>query len=83
MMTIREYIKKNKKPLFIETKFGEKIAIVLSEEAKLYYQKRGFLAFTLQDVLNLTENIESIEEGRERIRTVIEAMKEFKGTIKT
>ena len=47
-VNLRDYIRKNKRPLLIKRKDGQKVAIVLTREAKIFYQKRAFQAFVLE-----------------------------------
>jgi len=78
---LKEFIKKNKKPLFIESKDKLKVAVVLSDEAKIFYQKKGFVSLTVSDIKEITETSESFEEAKERIEVVVNTAGIFRGMV--
>ena len=93
MLTIEDYqnlkqwIEDNRKPLEIKLpEQNQSILLVITEEAKKYYHKRGKIALTLDDlfekvVLSPEFDVLSEEEQIKNAKTLITLLTMFKGRI--
>ena len=79
---IRDWILENRKPLLIQRKDGNKIAIVLTKEAKVYYKKRGYQAFVLRELFENLLSYETFEEQKQMIGNIFRVINTFEGQIR-
>ena len=79
---LKEEIKKRKSPIFVERDDGQKIAIVLTPEARLYYEKRGFVSFVLDELFEMLLAYETLKEQKSAINSILETVSLFQGKVK-
>ena len=78
---LKSEIIKSKSPIFIQTKDGIIVALVISKKAKDYYQEKGIVAITIYELKKLIENAETKEEAKDIIQTVINTAYLFQGKV--
>ena len=80
-VNLKDYIRETKKPLFIEREDGQKVAIVLTREAKIFYQKREFQAFVLDELFEKLLSYETFEEQKSAVDSIFKVINTFQGQV--
>ena len=78
---LKQKIKEEKKPILIQRNNGKKVAIVLTPEARIFYNKRGFQAFVLDELFNVLLQYETKEEQKKVIEDLLSITDVFSGQI--
>ena len=83
LFNIKYLIKTTHKPLLMETPWG-KVAIVLSDKALKFWNKKGYASIKVETLANLllNEDGEPKENQKEIIKTFMKTITTFKGSCK-
>ena len=82
-INLKEKILEEKKPILIQRNNGKKVAIVLTPEARIFYNKRGFQTFVLDELFNVLLQYDTKEEQRKVIEDLLSIADLFNGQIKS